>query len=519
MKKPRTSSQPSSTTDLLVLAHPLVILSIITLLVNDHILKVYIPSWLTGKLSDFAGLFFFPVLLSVLLQLSLQRLHLSPRKVALLAFSLTTVWFTLIKTLPYFSDLTESILSLLLIQKTQIICDSTDLIALVILWPAWKLLNTADRQPKRNPKLAYGVLLFASIAILASSPAPTPRVRHLIVNDQTIYSDIDYYYHKPDEEIFPYSTDGGKTWKQIASNELPPAVKSKIGKWPERPVTLCLPDRPEVCYRTGMDSIFQSTDNGKTWKVSWQIPAGRKKFMQRYENGIRPIDMGPYDLALLSYNGEQVLIAAAGTEGYLIKTGSAEWGRIDTFGGEATPYQADSLWSSLTAVYGEVFLSILAAIFLLFLHILVNAKEYKTIYLVVMTRALGLVVLSRVIQYLYVKLLYSVHLGRLDFSDFYFSFIERAAYLISWICIPIFLALLIQQLITNTDAKLIGLISILIICSVSCLSFVLWAFGVIPLFEMATAIVFLLHGGFIVWLAFRLFSKISKRNKDPLSAN
>ncbi len=33
------------------------------LVVNDHLLKATIPGWWTGKLSDFAGLAFFPLLL------------------------------------------------------------------------------------------------------------------------------------------------------------------------------------------------------------------------------------------------------------------------------------------------------------------------------------------------------------------------------------------------------------------------------------------------------------------------
>src|SRR3972149_6580371 len=40
------------------------------LLLNDHFLKQAYPSILTGKLSDFAGLFFFPFLLGVLVGLS-----------------------------------------------------------------------------------------------------------------------------------------------------------------------------------------------------------------------------------------------------------------------------------------------------------------------------------------------------------------------------------------------------------------------------------------------------------------
>jgi hypothetical protein len=45
------------------LLHPLILLAIGTLLLNDHVLKGQWPGLLTGKLSDFAGLVFFPVFL------------------------------------------------------------------------------------------------------------------------------------------------------------------------------------------------------------------------------------------------------------------------------------------------------------------------------------------------------------------------------------------------------------------------------------------------------------------------
>jgi len=46
------------------LRHPATLISISLLLFNDHVLKIAAPSPLTGKLSDFAGLFFFPFLLA-----------------------------------------------------------------------------------------------------------------------------------------------------------------------------------------------------------------------------------------------------------------------------------------------------------------------------------------------------------------------------------------------------------------------------------------------------------------------
>ncbi|WP_342380007.1 hypothetical protein NVS55_10625 [Myxococcus stipitatus] len=45
------------------LLHPLVSLAVGVLLLNDHVFKACWPSWWTGKLSDVAGLAFFPLLL------------------------------------------------------------------------------------------------------------------------------------------------------------------------------------------------------------------------------------------------------------------------------------------------------------------------------------------------------------------------------------------------------------------------------------------------------------------------
>src|SRR4051812_3923935 len=52
------------------LVHPAPLAAVLVLAVNDHLLKGsgLLPGWLTGKLSDFAGLFFFPVLLAAVVR-------------------------------------------------------------------------------------------------------------------------------------------------------------------------------------------------------------------------------------------------------------------------------------------------------------------------------------------------------------------------------------------------------------------------------------------------------------------
>ncbi|NUQ77337.1 MAG: hypothetical protein HUU21_27695, partial [Polyangiaceae bacterium] len=59
------------------LAHPLPIAAVVVLAVNDHLLKGagILPGWVTGKLSDIAGLFFFPVLLAAVGRGIARALH------------------------------------------------------------------------------------------------------------------------------------------------------------------------------------------------------------------------------------------------------------------------------------------------------------------------------------------------------------------------------------------------------------------------------------------------------------
>jgi hypothetical protein len=45
------------------MVRPLPLLAVAVLVVNDHLLKQCFPGVITGKLSDFAGLFFFPLFL------------------------------------------------------------------------------------------------------------------------------------------------------------------------------------------------------------------------------------------------------------------------------------------------------------------------------------------------------------------------------------------------------------------------------------------------------------------------
>jgi hypothetical protein len=73
------------------------------LLLNDHVLKTAWPGSLTGKLSDFAGLAFFPLFLQAAWEigcLAYRRPVTRSQRVLFAATVLTVVGFTLVKTLP-----------------------------------------------------------------------------------------------------------------------------------------------------------------------------------------------------------------------------------------------------------------------------------------------------------------------------------------------------------------------------------------------------------------------------------
>jgi hypothetical protein len=79
-----------------LLLHPIALVALVVLVANDHWLKAAHPSWLTGKLSDAAGLAVFPLLLLVVVD------RWAPRAWRTVAGTivLTALGFALVKTCP-----------------------------------------------------------------------------------------------------------------------------------------------------------------------------------------------------------------------------------------------------------------------------------------------------------------------------------------------------------------------------------------------------------------------------------
>ena len=331
------------------LKHPTTLFSIGLLLVNDHVLKVTVPSWLTGKLSDFAGLFFFPFVLAAALSIITDRLRISPRQTGWLVFGITAVWFVAMKTTVWGNALTEDLVAHLLGVPARIVLDPTDLIALPVLIPAWRLWNhVEDVRPSRWDWIALGV---ASLATLATSPLPPiPVIKHVGSQGGPVYASGDL----PRESAMSFTA--GRTWTSNLGENL---ADHKV----VMPFIVCDSSNSKICYRIGKteEVVEESSDGGGTWHVAWSIPVGRRAYMQRHLCGIfgcrKSLDLGPYDMTLagsIGPNGLHTLVVALGNEGVLVRTPEGSWERYAVMGAEPTPFTADDPISALFDVLLEI---------------------------------------------------------------------------------------------------------------------------------------------------------------------
>ncbi len=119
--------------------HPWTIASIVVLLINDQYLKYAYTSWLTGKLSDFAGLVFFPILLEPLIK---------SRKWAVL---LTGMGFASVKLTVtgnrLYNQLYQQFFTLVDAgEMAPLVMDATDCIALLALWVPLKWIPKTSQR-------------------------------------------------------------------------------------------------------------------------------------------------------------------------------------------------------------------------------------------------------------------------------------------------------------------------------------------------------------------------------------
>ena len=358
------------------LKRPIVWAAIALLLLNDHYLKGAYPSWWTGKLSDVAGLYFFPIIVAALLGGLVALLgweRFSARGIGRFAFLLVGVWFGLMKVYPAINGLTISFWEWLVNAPVFIVMDGSDLLALPVLFPAWRLWERqlgADR-PKRMRPVAWDwrvwvVMGTAVFAATASSCEEPMQITQVFAVDGAIYAYAPYSFRGNDDGAFYRYDDSENIWAYEAGlgDTLVDYVSQKV----EFPLTQCLPEDDAICYQiTGEEKVLESEDGGQSWKTAWSVPFGRLHFMNRLSSFSLcqyPVEMGPYDLLVVGTGNSHRVVAAMGNQGALVKQPNGSWERLAVDYAIPTPYRD---WSP-TSILDKTFLEFIALLFVVFFY-------------------------------------------------------------------------------------------------------------------------------------------------------
>jgi tetratricopeptide (TPR) repeat protein len=217
-----------------VLTHPLTLAALALLALNDHLLRRLWPSPITGKLGDFAWLFFAPLVLSVLLELAWPSGRRSDRfcsttprtggvpvnssPAGLLGFALVGGIFALAKTVPACHAAVVAAASALFGFPVGWRRDPTDLVALLALAPAWWTWQRARRQvshdaPTHRLRVGFVIAVAAGLTVANGPPRWNPGINNLWVEGGQVFAEDGIYQEYR-------STDGGMTWTALTWPEI-----------------------------------------------------------------------------------------------------------------------------------------------------------------------------------------------------------------------------------------------------------------------------------------------------------
>lgn len=138
------------------------LVALVLLIVNDQLLKAAYGNWLTGKLSDVAGLVVLPVLVAVALD------AFGLRRSAALGCGIVGAWFAVMKTITPVAAWTELVFEFITRRPSTIVVDPTDLLGLSGLVIAVAIL----RRPRplfTSRQVGYLSLVVAAFACTATS--------------------------------------------------------------------------------------------------------------------------------------------------------------------------------------------------------------------------------------------------------------------------------------------------------------------------------------------------------------
>jgi hypothetical protein len=319
---------------ILLLSHPISLAAILLLLLNDHLLRQLWPSWLTGKLGDFAWLFFFPFALAALLAWIVPaRLTRQVQITGMLAFGLTGSVFTLAKCVPAFHTALVQTATWAFGFPVGWRMDPSDLLALSALAASWLLWqHTPDPLPRQTTsRLRPAWLLLTGTALLTVANAIQPQagIGCLSLAENRVQACSSYECYT--------SQDGGLTWAKSIEIGTTPLYCNAWFKDTRQGQVIQSPVDVSIQYRTNPgESIERSTDGGQTWQIEYSLlpfKQAERAYYIKTAGGNAIVYTPPLDALFDPASGN--VIFAMGYAGVLVRQADGEY--IQVAVGEFTP--------------------------------------------------------------------------------------------------------------------------------------------------------------------------------------
>jgi hypothetical protein len=474
------------------LAHPFSLAALALLLLNDHLLRVYWPSWWTGKLGDFAWLFFFPFALAAVLALLLPKtLKNHHHWTAALAFSLTASVFALTNTWSAFHTWLLAITSRLLGFQVGWRLDPTDLVALVAMLAAAGLWRAMGARPTRQPKSAWLLLASAGLLTVANSPMPEAGITCLKTIEERLYAFSSYSSYRAEPGGLEWQEAGAETTGQFWRQDCPTyysgsGIESRI---------LQDPQDENIRYRIlPGETIQRSIDGGQSWQMDLQL-AAEPEAMQAYyrlrNNGNAEVYAGPFDAAFDPISGS--LILAMGHSGVLVRQADGMYRYAPV--GIHVHEEPSIRQVFMILMPGEALMAVIIgglAVLLLWLR----KRRFSFRHVLGALAALGwlfiALLLPPALTYSYGQALVMLVLG--------------AAGLL---LLPLIVEVLIRTAVQSRPLLFHYLLILLVSSILFLLPFLAWGINVIPNYRLAQVFAVFLTGGWLYWAAVTLVKKQS----------
>lgn len=327
------------------LTHPLTLAAMLLLATNDLLLKPLFPSWITGKLSDLAILFFLPfLLLAGLAWITHSRWE---RMVEGTAFLAPGLLFAIVKMIPGANAWVRQAFAGMGF-PIRLALDPSDLLALAALPAAWWLYRKPVNLPGNNRR-ALWLLPLAALLLLGDAAAPDPGVSCITSDGSALLAEAGYNRQYT-------SVDGGLTWQ--------------IGEQAPLNQNACDSNREEV-DGTGPDRfrftpggpIERSADEGETWQTDYR-PKVQSEAENAYAMKVLPSNAvlmaGPKNAAFDPKTGN--IIFSMGHEGVLVRRADGQYQCVAIGQYDHAKVAGIPAGGYLTLLLGEVFLALLASL-------------------------------------------------------------------------------------------------------------------------------------------------------------